>query len=65
MGVSLLRTAQSLLTGRTILCTDPGIFAEGGQVQLPENSPDVFCFFLVLNLFTVLQRVSNGYFKEN
>ena len=38
-------------------CMDPGIFAGGSrgggvQVQLPDNSSDVFlCFFLVLNLF--------------
>ena len=39
-------------------CMDPGIFAGevggggGVQVQLPDNSSDVFlCFFLVLNLF--------------
>ena len=47
---------------------DPGIFAgvRGGgggvQVQLPENSSDVFLCF---TYFTVLQRVSNGYLKEN
>ena len=42
----------------------------GVQVQLPEISSDnvVFIYlfvFLVLNYFTVLQRVPNGYFKEN
>ena len=44
---------------------DPGIIARGGggkwvQVQLPENGSDnvvLFCF--------LVQRVSNGYFKEN
>ena len=30
------------------------------QVRLPENSPDFFCFFLVLNLFYSLQRGSSG-----
>ena len=50
-------------------CADPGIFARGGggggvQAQLPENSSDTI-FFKSSTNFTVLQRVSNGYLKEN
>ena len=42
----------------------PRDYCKGVQVFLPENSSDnvVFCFF---SPQLILQRVSNGYFKEN
>ena len=44
--------------------TLPGV--GGVLARLLENSlTTFFSFLLVLNLFKVLQRVSNGYFKEN
>ena len=51
-------------------CADTGILPGGGvQARLSENSSEVFfSFFLILNFteyITVLQRVSNGYFKED
>ena len=55
--------------GPSIPFADQGIFAGGGGVlsRLLENSSDnvFFSFLLLLNLFKVLKRVSNGYFKEN
>ena len=50
-------------TSLSSACADQGIFARGVQVRLPERSSDNF--FFCPTCFTVLQRVSNGYFKEN
>ena len=45
-------------------CADPGIFARGVQGRLPKTALTTF-FCYSSTYFTVLQRVSNGYFKEN
>ena len=55
----------SLTSRNRATCADPGIFVRGVQVRRPENVFDnVFCLFLVLNLFYSLQRGSNGFITE-
>ena len=42
-------------------CADPGIFARGPRPDSQKTALTTFFW----SYFTVLQRVSNGYFKEN